>query len=67
MSLSKNEVMNEIYSNVDGQQETNERRTWSYEFRAEHTEVSSSSRWWIGTGEISSEKDYIPDTPFKSS
>ena len=36
--------------------ETNERRTRSYEFRAEHTEVSSSGWRRIGVGEIFSEK-----------
>ena len=61
MSLSKNEVMNDFTTPdfISGQQETNERRSWSHEFRTEHTEVSGSSRRRIATGEIHSEKGIL--------
>ena len=74
MSLSKNEVMNEIYNaglitlgavaTSMVSKKTNERRT-CYEFRVEHTEVGSSSRWWVGVGEISSEKGLHSEHTFQ--
>ena len=64
--MSKNEVMNELYNTgliTLGAVATSMvsrklaiKRPWSYDFRTERTEVSSSSRWRIGIGEIPSEK-----------